>query len=217
MDLDLEISPATLDPRPDTETLVEATIQVLREEGRDSAPLEILDLGTGTGAILIALLQALPQARGLGVDISKDALDVAERNIAAHGVAARARLHRGSWFQGIVGAFDVIVSNPPYIPTSDIVRLEPEVANYDPVLALDGGDDGLMAYRMIAADSQQYSRPEGWLFLEIGVGQEAAVTALLDPNGARAMTPGLRVFPDLTGRLRCVAKKNHDVPSDVKK
>jgi release factor glutamine methyltransferase len=217
MDLDLEISPATLDPRPDTETLVEAAIQVLREEGRVCAPLEILDLGTGTGAILIALLRALPGARGLGVDISAEALGVAERNIAAHGVAARARLHRGSWFEGVEGRFDLIVSNPPYIPTADIAGLAPEVVNYDPILALDGGCDGLMAYRMIAADSQRHLRPGGWLLLEIGACQEAAITALLDPSGMYAMVRKLRIFPDLTGRSRCVAIMQHAALSGAKK
>lgn len=217
MDLDLEISPATLDPRPDTETLVEAAMKVLREEGRENAPLEILDLGTGTGAILIALLRALPAARGLGVDISAEALGVAQRNIAAHGVETRARLHRGSWFEGVEDRFDLIVSNPPYIPTADIAGLEPEVMNYDPILALDGGCDGLMAYRMIAADSQRHLRPGGWLLLEIGACQEAAITTLLDPGGMYAMARKLRVFPDLTGRSRCVAIMQHAALSSAKK
>jgi release factor glutamine methyltransferase len=206
MNLDLEISPATLDPRADTETLVEAVLQILREEGRENAPLDVLDLGTGTGAILIAVLQALPHARGLGVDISADALGVAERNFADHGVSARARLHRGSWFEGIESRFDVIVSNPPYIPTGDIAGLESEVVNYDPMLALDGGRDGLMAYRIIAANCQKHLRPDGWLLLEIGAGQEAAVTALLHPEGIHTRTGDVRVFPDLNGRSRCVAK-----------
>ncbi len=217
MDLDLEISPATLDPRADTETLVEAAVQIMRDEGRDQARLDIVDLGTGTGAILIALLRALPQARGLGVDISADALAVAERNIAAHGVAARARLHCGSWFEGIAGPFDVIVSNPPYIPTGDIVGLEAEVTNYDPLLALDGGSDGLMCHRIIADGARRHLHAGGWLLLEIGAGQLATVTSLLASSGSCAKTRDLMTFPDLAGVLDVLQKSTIQLHRPQKK
>ena len=217
MNLDLEISPATLDPRADTETLVEAAKLLLREDGRTAAELEIADLGTGSGAILIALLQALPNARGLGIDISAEALGVAHRNSAAHGVGTRARLLRGSWFDGIDNMFDVIVSNPPYSPTADIDGLEPEVLWYDPVLALDGGSDGLAAYREILSQAGAHLRPGGWLIVEVGVDQAAAVASLLTRAEQSVDPANLRIFSDLAGHSRCVAKRHHAAPSIAKK
>ena len=217
MDLDLEISPATLDPRADTEIVVEAAIQLLREDGRAAARLEIADLGTGSGAILIALLQAFPNAHGLGIDISAEALGVAHRNIAAHGVGVRARLHRGSWFDGIDGMFDLIISNPPYIPTVDLDSLEPEVSKYDPALALDGGSDGLGAYREIKSQAGAHLRPGGWLIVEVGADQATAVASLLTRAEPSVDPTNLRIFSDLAGHLRCVAIRHHAAPSIAKK
>ena len=205
MDLMLEISPATLDPRPDTETVVEAIIGLLRAEGRTTTPLDIIDLGTGSGAILIALLTALPHARGLGIDISEAALAVARRNGAACGVDERARWQQGNWFAGIEGVFDVIVSNPPYIPTAEIAALAPDVARFDPMTALDGGSDGLDAYRVIARQAVVHRAAGSWLVLEVGDGQAAAVAALLDPDSTATEAGGLRTFRDLAGIVRSVA------------
>lgn len=211
MDFELEITPATLDPRPDTEVLVEAAIELLTAEGRTHEPLVIADLGTGSGAILVALLKALPAAHGLGIDISPEALDVAQRNMARHGVGNRARLHRGSWFENISMAFDLIISNPPYIPTQEIAGLEREVTGFDPMTALDGGADGLSAYRAIAAQAPRHMRSGSWLVLEVGHDQADAVANLLDPEERARQGHRLRTFPDLTGCLRCVALRHQDM------
>lgn len=212
MNLELEISPATLDPRPDTEILVESTLDILTEESRRSVALSIVDLGTGSGAILIALLQALPLAHGLGVDISTEALDVARRNAARAGVADRVRWHRGDWLDGVGETFDVIVSNPPYIPSADIAGLEPEVADYDPRSALDGGADGLDAYRAIVRQAVERLAPEGWIVLEVGPDQAASVAQLLAQAGLGSQEHA-RFLQDLDGRLRCVAQKTHIKPA----
>src|SRR5206468_1548796 len=136
--LEFLIGPATLDPRPDTETLVSAALR-LRVPGK---PVRILDLGTGSGCILLSLLSAWPEARGVGVDIAADALEVAARNAERLGLTDRVTFQRGDWCQGLTDRFDIIVANPPYIPDDEIQRLAPEVAEYDPPVALCGGKDG---------------------------------------------------------------------------
>ena len=209
MDLELEISPDTLDPRADTETLVEAVVEILTAEGRHSAPLVIADLGTGSGAILIALLRALPGARGLGIDISQAALDVAVRNAVSAGVQDRAAWSCGDWLDGVLATFDVIASNPPYLPSEEIKALDPEVALHDPRLALDGGADGLDAYRAIAAQADRRLNRRGWLFLEAGAGQAADLMGLVDPVGMARAAGAVRTFRDLAGHVRCVAKQHH--------
>lgn len=216
MDLELEITPDTLDPRADTETLVEAVLGLLATEDRLVAPLAIADLGTGSGAILIALLRDLPAARGLGIDISAAALQVAQRNAVQCGVAGRASWRHGNWLDGlgldgVAQTFDVIVSNPPYIPTAEIAGLYPEVRCFDPPLALDGGADGLAAYRQIMAAAGRYLTPRGWLVLEVGAGQADAVAALLRATGWDVDQAGIRLYPDLAGHLRCVAVQHHIV------
>lgn len=214
MELNLEISPETLDPRPDTETLVQAVIDTLRAEGRDRLPLAVADLGIGSGAILISLLQALPGAHGIGVDISDGALAIAAKNAATHGVGARIALRSGAWLEGLDTVFDVIVSNPPYIPSGDIAGLAPEVRVFDPRIALDGGDDGLDAYRCIASGYQRCLKSGGWLFLEVGEGQADDVIGILaandeNPASRTKREADIKVFQDLTGRSRCVAKRHH--------
>ena len=202
--LDLEIGPATLDPRPETETVVDAVLELIAagEMPGGSSP-RILDLGTGSGAILLALLDAVPGARGTGVDISHEALQIAARNAARCGLSDRATFLRSCWYTAIAGTFDVIVSNPPYIPTADIARLDPEVVRFDPLAALDGGPDGLDAYRIIATGAARLLDAGGWILVEVGHGQHHDVASLF--NAAAFMDP--RIWPDLAGTPRCVAAR----------
>ena len=207
--LDLEIAPATLDPRPDTETLVDGCLRLVDEglvPGGD-AP-HILDIGTGSGAILIALLQKLPNATGLGTDISEAALAVAARNAARYGLCERVRFRQASWLDGIEGPFGLVVSNPPYIPTGDIAMLESEVTRFDPMAALDGGPDGLAAYRAIAYDLKRILAPKAWIAVEIGICQSGDVASIIAAslgNGPEENTGSTRIWRDLGGIARCVA------------
>lgn len=173
--LDFEVSPATLIPRADSETVVEAAIAALPERGR---VLSILDLGTGTGCLLLAALTEFPAAWGLGVDRSVEAAALAARNAAALGLAGRAAFLCGDWDRALSGRFDLVLSNPPYIPTADIAGLMPEVALHEPGRALDGGVDGLAAYRQILAALPRLLTPGGVAVLEIGIGQAGPVAAL---------------------------------------
>jgi release factor glutamine methyltransferase len=202
---EFRITPASLDPRPDTETVVEAALAIATREGWRDRPIRILDVGTGTGVILVTLLAELPLATGLGTDIVPDALDLAADNADRHGVAARASWQLARTFEGIAGPFDLVVSNPPYIPTRIIADLDPEVARFDPATALDGGEDGLMIYRELMAGIASLA-PTGWLCLEVGVGQADDVVRL----AARSKIAGARrptIFRDLAGIERCVAIK----------
>jgi release factor glutamine methyltransferase len=200
-----EIDAATLDPRADTETLVEAVLGILDREGRRDAPLSILDLGTGTGCILLSLLAELPRAQGLGVDIDAGALAVAARNAAAHDLISRARFCCGDWTAQISSSFDVIVTNPPYIRHSDIRELAPEVSLYDPLRALDGGVDGLDAYRRITCETLPLAPKGALLALEAGAGQMTQLIDLLINSGWAANRSSCRVYNDLAGHERVVA------------
>jgi release factor glutamine methyltransferase len=195
--LTLKVTADTLDPRPDTETVVEALLAQLGERGR---PWRLLDLGTGTGCILLALLSELPNATGLGVDKSPAALEVARENALALGLAGRAGFKLGDWGRDIDECFDAITSNPPYIPDVDIAGLEPEVAGFEPRLALAGGGDGLSCYRALAPDVARLLVPGGVAALEVGRGQAAAVTAILGDAGLTLRA----VQRDLGGVERCV-------------
>ncbi len=175
------ITPDVLDPRADTETLVEAALSAFA--GRAGEPLRVLDFGVGSGAILAALLGEWPRATGLGVDASEAAATVAQANFAALGLSDRARTRVASWDHGLDGAFDVIVSNPPYIRSGDISGLARDVRDHDPRLALDGGADGLDAYRALAPAFARRLAPGGWFFLEIGAGQGDDVAAVLARAG----------------------------------
>lgn len=182
------VSPAVLDPRADTETLVEAALEEMETRRREN--LRILDLGVGSGAIIAALLTELPFATGMGVDRSAEAAAVAEQNLAKLGLFERARVRVGDWSQGLEGPFDLIVSNPPYIPSDDINALAREVREHDPRLALDGGTDGLDAYRALAPQIARLLAPYGRFVLEHGEGQGGDVrrilrTAGLEPTGGR--------------------------------
>lgn len=181
--LPFAVSPAVLDPRPDTETVVEAALSAMA--ARRAENLHVLDLGTGSGAILGALLHEWPQARGWGLDLSLAACRVAAANLAVLGLGARAQIVNGRWADPVLATrfFDVVVSNPPYIETDVIPTLDRAVRDFDPILALDGGQDGLAAYRAIAAALPGLLRPHGVVVLEVGRGQAGTVSDLLALSG----------------------------------
>ena len=189
----------TLDPRPDTEILVDACLKILPED----APARVLDLGTGTGCVLITLLSERKAASGVAVDASARALDVARRNAEKLGVAGRMTCLQCDWFAAVDGPFDLIVSNPPYIPHGDISGLDKDVRDYDPVSALDGGADGLDPYRLIIPQSRHYLGDSGWLAFEVGIGQAEDVARLMAENGFDTLS----ITPDLAGIARVVSGK----------
>jgi len=198
--LDFMLSTDTLDPRPETETIVEA---VLRRFADRSAPLRLLDLGTGTGCMLLALLAEFPNALGFGVDLSAGAATAALRNASSLGFAGRSHFIVGDWGAAISGKFDAIVANPPYIPTDRLAQLPPEVALHDPRLALDGGTDGLDSYRTLATYVGCLLNQEAIFVTEIGLGQAPAVSAILRARGLI-----IEAFePDLAGICRCVVAR----------
>ena len=196
--LPLTLSAATLVPRPDTETVVELALEMLRASPAQGRPLRIADLGTGSGAILLALLSELPRAVGIGTDISEEALQTAHSNAVDLGLADRATFIACDYASGLSGAFDLVVSNPPYIRSADIAGLATEVRNFDPLAALDGGPDGLDAYRALIPQAMLLLAPRGALVVEVGQGQHGDVrdlmtTAGLAPEGsARADLAGIR-------------------------
>ncbi len=194
--LRFEIDDAVLDPRPESEGLVEAVIARVASD----AALRLLDLGTGSGCLLLALLSELPHADGFGIDCSAAALDRARGNAEALGLAARAHFRTGTWTQDLDGPFDVVVANPPYIPSDEIDTLSTEVAGHDPRGALDGGTDGLDAYRAILADLPRLLVPDGLAVLELGIGQAPPVRNLAQAAGLRLDA----VVDDLAGIPRCL-------------
>lgn len=202
--LDFKVTEHTLDPRPDTETLIEAVLSYYKDKG--GAPAHILDLGTGTGCILITLLKAFPEAKGVAVDKSVDALRVCENNARAHDVENRTRFIEGSWFDSVEGAFDLIVSNPPYISNQVIPKLSDAVKNHDPILSLDGGKDGLDAYRDIFSGLCSHLKPCGKVFLEIGYDQFEDVVRLSEES--RFFDTQLHL--DLAGQPRVVEISSGD-------
>lgn len=202
--LEFELGPHSLDPRPDTETLVQTVLELGRERASD-APVSLLDLGTGSGCILVALLHELSSAAGVGVDINPETLQIARANARRHGVENRARFVCASWAEPISRNFDFVIANPPYIPSSEIESLAPEVALYDPRAAIDGGDDGLAAYREIIAGLEHILVPGGWAVFEVGAGQAARVSAMLGRSNGAVHFGDVRQWPDLSGRVRCVS------------
>ncbi len=181
--LDFILSRETLEPRPDTEVLVETMLPFVKQVAAKQGSARILDLGTGTGAILLALLKECPEAEGIGSDISEDALATATKNAERLDLAERCQMVRSRWFDAIDGRFDIIVSNPPYIRSDVIPELEPEVRDFDPLAALDGGPDGLSAYRAIAADAAGVLEQDGVIGVEIGYDQKDAVSAIFCSAG----------------------------------
>lgn len=195
--LEFRVTADTLDPRPDSETLIEAALAAIPD--RD-AGLDILDLGTGTGCLLLALLSELPNSRGLGIDISDAALSVAGENANRLGLAHRAVFRRGDWGRGITGRFDVIVANPPYIRRDDIALLQPEIARFEPTVALDGGADGLDCYRAIGDDLARLLAPHGFAAVEIGEGQATEIKRIFLESGLEIRN----LRHDLSDIARCL-------------
>jgi len=181
--LRLSLSAETLEPRPDTETLVDAILPFARATAERLGECNILDLGTGTGAIALALLSAVPVATATGVDISLDALSTAARNAAELGLGGRFKALNSNWFEKVSGRYHVIASNPPYIPGRDIGNLQDEVRDFDPHQALDGGVDGLDPYRVIAAKAERFLEIQGKVAVEIGYTQKSEVTGLFTAAG----------------------------------
>lgn len=179
----LALSAGTLEPRPDTEMLVDTLLTDLRRIVAARGAARILDLGTGTGAIVLALLKECPEAQGVGTDVSPDALRTACSNAERLGLDGRFAAIRSDWFEDVAGRFDLIVSNPPYIRKDVIAELEPEVRDFDPALALDGGPDGLDAYRAIAAGANAAMLADGILGVEIGFDQKVSVTEIFAAAG----------------------------------
>ena len=189
---DFIVTPDVLDPRPETEVLIAAALDL---------PFDtLLDLGSGTGCILLTLLAECPAARGTGTDLSEAALAVAAANRAALGLADRATLIAADWWEGVEGRFDLVVSNPPYIAQAEMADLAPEVRDHEPHLALTDRADGLGAYRAILAGAAAHMEPDGHLLLEIGPTQAAAVAAIAADHGLAVR----RILPDLDGRDRVV-------------
>lgn len=188
-----EVTRDVLDPRPETETLVAAALA-------GGAPRRVLDIGTGSGAILVTLLCEWPEASGVGTDVSAAALAVAARNAARHGVDARTELRETDWMDGVAGKFDLVVSNPPYIPKGDVPRLSRDVREWEPLGALTIGETGLEAYRAIAGRLDAAMAPGGRVLFETGSDQTAAVSEIL----ARAGFSGFSVHKDMDGRSRVV-------------
>jgi len=200
-----EITPATLDPRPDTETVVEAALQVLNEAGAlDGTPLRLLDIGTGSGCIVVTLLAEIPAATALATDISPAALAVALSNAEHHGVAERLQLRRSDLLESVAGRYNLLISNPPYIPTAEIAALDQDVVGFDPAAALDGGADGLAFYRRISQGLRSIlaEPPDiSAAVFEVGAGQAHEVAEIFAGAGFSRH----RVWQDLGGHTRCVA------------
>ncbi len=202
--LDFALNSAVLDPRADSEILVDATLAALA--ARCDQPLRVLDLGVGSGAILGALLSRLPRGFGVGVDRSETACRIARNNLAALGFTERSAIVCGDWTAPFDGTFDAIVSNPPYVATGEIGALAPEVRGYDPRGALDGGADGLAAYRVLAPAMAARVAPGGFIAVEVGAGQAESVAGLL---AAAGLTPA-REASDLSGHIRVVTAVPRD-------
>lgn len=194
--LPFKVTQDVLDPRPDTETIIEVTVRKFK----DNPPRNILDLGTGSGCILIALLHEFPEAKGVGTDISQDALEVAGENAKTNNVLNRADFIWSNWGESVEESFDLIVSNPPYIQNQEITNLSKEVKNFDPILALDGGEDGLQAYKSIFTEIKILLNPDGAGLFEIGYDQQKDVVRLTEESGL--LVKG--IYADLAGNQRVV-------------
>lgn len=195
--LDLKVTPAVLDPRPDTETLIECVLAQVKDK---NAPMRLLDIGTGSGAIALALLTELPGATAIATDVSTEALAIATENALATGLGGRISFVQTNWTDGLNGPFDVVVSNPPYIPSADVAGLEPEVRLHEPHLALDGGPDGLAPYRHILAALPGLCSAGALVAFEMGFDQADALAALMHTAGLE----GLTMQRDLGGNARVV-------------
>jgi release factor glutamine methyltransferase len=195
--LAFEVGPAVLVPRPESETVVEMALATIANR---TAPLRILDLGTGSGCLLLAVLSELPHASGLGTDCSAAALAIAKNNARRLGLAERAEFREGDWGRGLAGPFEILICNPPYVARIDAENLAPEVRAFEPEEALFAGPDGLLAYHALAPDCARLLAKEGMAFLEIGQGQGAAVERIMRRHGLRLVASR----PDLAGIERCL-------------
>lgn len=205
--LSLTIDPSVLDPRPDTETVVETALDWISSHHLKNEKLRVLDIGTGSGALLLALLSELPAARGVATDKSLAALTLARSNARRLGFADRCAFIACNFTDALRGPFDLVVSNPPYICSAEIAGLAPEVRDHDPRIALDGGMDGLAAYRVIADDALRILVPRGCLIMELGQGQSDNVSAIVRSAGLTIETPIRR---DLAGITRALCAYRHD-------
>jgi release factor glutamine methyltransferase len=194
--LSFGLNEATLEPRPDSETLVEAVLSVASHE----RPIQILDLGTGTGCLLLSLLHELPEAEGLGIDIAQRAVEQATINAENLGLMSRAKFQLGDWLAGIAESFDIIISNPPYIIHDNIMALQPEVRENDPLRALDGGMDGLDDYRKLIPLIPKSLNAHGVVAMEVGQGQAQFVADLMKDAGLKE----IKIYNDLAGIERCL-------------
>lgn len=202
--LDFAVGPGALVPRPETETLVEQALKAFPDR---KAPLQILDLGTGTGCLLVTALTLYRNAAGTGIDISQTALDWARRNATAHSVSDRAELKQGTWDAAAGACFDLVLCNPPYLSTSEMARLAPEL-DYEPPLALESGPSGIEAYRALGLAISAALSPHGRAFIEIGAGQREAAAEALEAGGLEIEA----VTPDLSGIPRCIAARRGRSP-----
>ncbi|MGV7217724.1 peptide chain release factor N(5)-glutamine methyltransferase [Bradyrhizobium sp. UFLA05-112] len=202
--LTFQLSDATLVPRPDTETVVELALEIFREGPVSGRPPRIADIGVGSGAILLALLHEIPDAFGVGTDVSLTALGTAKSNAAALGLADRSAFVACYYAAALAGPFDLIVSNPPYVPSGDIANLSVEVRDFDPRLALDGGNDGFDAYRALIPQAAQLLAPGGALVVEAGQGQARGIETLM---AAAALGVERPPKADLAGILRAVSAR----------
>jgi release factor glutamine methyltransferase len=193
--LDFALNEATLEPRPDSEILIEAALNTHRKARR------VLDLGTGTGCLLLALLHEMPNATGLGVDLAPRAAEQATQNAKALHLAGRAVFRQGDWLEGLTEKFDIIISNPPYIAVSEIPRLMPEVREFDPIEALNGGVDGLDPYHLLIPQLPRFLNADGLAVFEVGEMQAETVAALFRANGFTKID----IYKDLGGIERAVA------------
>ena len=201
MDLTLKVDEAVLIPRPETEELVECILKETSSLDNSERTLSFLDLGTGSGAIILSLLKALPHASGTAADISPAALDVARANAALNGLEERVEFVESDWLASIEGRFDLIVSNPPYIPTAELSSLSDEVIGHEPVSALDGGPKGTRDIGRIVEESPGYLVPGGRLYMEIGFDQGDLVSEIFDRSEHFS---NLEIIPDMAGRDRIV-------------
>lgn len=197
--LSFMVTKDTLDPRPDSETLIDIALTHFADK---QARLRILDIGTGTGCLLLTLLSYFKNAKGVGIDCSSNALLVARENAARHGLEGRTQFVESNWLQKItpLNKYDLIISNPPYIPTDDIQHLEPEVSEYEPWLALDGGTSGMAPYYHLVPVCKEYLKDEGMLLFECGYNQTETLKSLMFEHGYREIT----ITPDLAGNPRAV-------------
>lgn len=198
--LPFQLSPDTLEPRPDTETLIELVLPFIKQHVAQQGVAELIDMGTGTGAIAISLLAQVAELHATAVDISAGALAMARINAVNNGVASRFAAVKSNWFSQISGKFHFIVSNPPYIPAKHVADLSREVREHDPLRALDGGADGLDFYRSLAAESSSYLTDNGMVAVEIGAGQYDDVKALFAIDGFALVADGR----DLAGHYRAM-------------